>query len=113
LGAILIGVLMLHKGKIAKIVDGDTYDAIVDLDFELTIKIRIRLYGVNCPETDHKNKDGLIAKEFAQKMLIDKDVIVNYLKHDSFGRCLCSVWVEGKDFAGLLLAEGYAIPYHV
>lgn len=102
---------MLHIGKIVKVVDGDTYDAIVDLDFELTIKIRIRLYGVNCPETDHKNEDGLIAKDYAKKMLIDKKVEVNYLKHDSFGRCLCTVSIDGRDFAGMLINERYAVPY--
>lgn len=102
---------MMHNGKIVKVIDGDTYDCIVDLDFELTIKIRIRLYGVNCPEMERKNPAGIAAKEFAQKILMDKYVILNYLKHDSFGRCLCSVWISDKDFAGLLLSEGLAVPY--
>lgn len=102
---------MLHNAKIIKVIDGDTYDAIVDLDFELTIKIRIRLYGINCPETDFKNKDGLASKVFAKKTLLDKKVIINYLKRDSFGRCLCSIWIDEKDFSGILLTEGYAIPY--
>jgi endonuclease YncB( thermonuclease family) len=103
---------MMHNGKIVNVVDGDTFDCIVDLDFNLTIKIRIRLYGVNCPEMDRKNPAGLAAKEFAQKMLIEKSIILNYLKHDSFGRCLCSVWIDNKDFAGILLSEGLAVPYH-
>ena len=52
--------------KIVKVVDGDTVDVIIDLGFHTTVKKRIRLYGINTPETRTRDKEekkrGLAAK---------------------------------------------------
>lgn len=111
LAAIGLGAGMLHNATIINIIDGDTYDCIVDLDFNLTIKIRIRLFGVNCPEMDHKNQDGIDAKNFAIKKLLDKKVIIDFYHYDSFGRCLCDLWINNKNFAETLLEQRLAVEY--
>jgi micrococcal nuclease len=102
---------MIHDAKIINVVDGDTFDAIVDLDFALTLKIRIRLFGVDCPEMSKKNPAGIAAKEFSQMMLLDQKIVLNYIKHDSFGRCLCQLYLIGKNYADILLEAGHAAIY--
>ena len=42
-----------YKAKVDRVVDGDTVDFIVDLGFNVNIKIRTRLIGVDTPERGH------------------------------------------------------------
>ena len=59
--------------KIVKIVDGDTIDIEIDLGFSLTKKERVRLAGIDTPESrtrDLEEKaEGLLAKSFLEKQL--------------------------------------------
>ena len=63
-----------YSCKIVKVIDGDTVDVDIDLGFELWLKKqRIRLYGVDTPESRTRDlvekKYGLAAKAFVQKFL--------------------------------------------
>ena len=62
-----------YNAKLDRVVDGDTIDAEIDLGFEITIKKRIRLGGINAPESRTRNlaekKMGLAAKERLKEML--------------------------------------------
>ena len=102
---------MLHDALITNVVDGDTYDAIVDLDFDIKISIRIRLFGVNCPEMKHKDKAGSDAKKFVTDLILGKPVTIDYKRHDSFGRVLSCVWIDGSSVGDILVANGHAIIY--
>ena len=55
-----------YKAKLIRVVDGDTVDAMIDCGFSTFKKERIRLYGINTPETrtrDKKEKEkGFAAK---------------------------------------------------
>lgn len=44
-----------YKAKVDRVVDGDTVDFIVDLGFNVNIKIRTRLVGVDTPERGHED----------------------------------------------------------
>ena len=44
-----------YKAKLIRIVDGDTIDAEIDLGFDTIVRKRIRLFGIDTPET--KTKD--------------------------------------------------------
>ena len=52
---------------VTKIVDGDTVDCVFDLGFDVMFKSRVRLLGIDTPEsrTRHKNEKvyGLLSKE--------------------------------------------------
>tara|TARA_R100000781_G_scaffold114228_1_gene84519 strand:+ start:54 stop:425 length:372 start_codon:yes stop_codon:yes gene_type:complete len=56
-----------YNAKCVRVVDGDTLDAEIDLGFDVKIKKRIRLAGINAPESRTRNKVekklGLAAKE--------------------------------------------------
>ena len=53
--------------EVVKVVDGDTVDVVIDLGFDVLHKTRVRLYGINAPESRTKNLEekarGLMAKE--------------------------------------------------
>ena len=40
-----------YKFTFTRVIDGDTVDGILDLGFGISLKERIRLYGINAPET--------------------------------------------------------------
>jgi micrococcal nuclease len=56
-----------YNAKCTRVVDGDTIDAMIDLGFGVHVKKRIRLAGINAPESRTRNlvekKLGLAAKE--------------------------------------------------
>ena len=62
-----------YKIKVTRVVDGDTVDAQVDLGFNTFITERIRLWGIDTPESRTRNKKekalGLKAKKFLQELV--------------------------------------------
>ena len=62
-----------YKAKLDRVVDGDTLDANIDLGFDITVHKRIRLAGINTPESRTRDKEekkrGLAAKEALCVML--------------------------------------------
>ena len=47
-----------YKAKIRRIVDGDTVDVDIDLGFNMILsKQRIRLYGIDAPESRTRDKE--------------------------------------------------------
>ena len=66
--------------KINRIVDGDTLDVMIDLGFNTHVKRRLRMYGINAPESRTRDLEekarGLASKERLTEMLEDKDIIM-------------------------------------
>ena len=49
--------MIKYKAKLLRIVDGDTIDAEISVGFDIFVKKRIRLWGINAPETRSKDKN--------------------------------------------------------
>jgi len=47
--------MYIYRCEILKVVDGDTLDVLIDLGFNIKMKERVRLFGVNTPEVFGKN----------------------------------------------------------
>ena len=105
-----------YKAKLIKVIDGDTVDLMVDLGFDMWHKIRVRLDGINTPESrtrDKKEKKlGLEAKEFTKNFLTGKEIIVHTNKQGKFGRFLANLYVNGQNLADALIENNLAREYH-
>ena len=107
-----------YRCKVVHIVDGDTVDVDIDLGFGVWMKKqRIRLYGIDTPESRTRDleekKYGLAAKEFLTGMLDDEAGIIlkTYKdKEGKFGRILGELW-RNTDFADQSINE-YMIEKH-
>lgn len=67
-----------YRCKIVKVIDGDTVDVDIDLGFGVWMKKeRIRLYGIDTPESRTRDKEE---KKYG---LIAKDAVLSYLPLDS------------------------------
>ena len=107
--------------KVHKVVDGDTIDVDIDLGFSVSFFSRVRLAGIDTPEsrtTDAKEKAlGLEVKEKIKKELAAaKDVVIKTEKPDSsekYGRILGWVFLDGAEVSlnQKLINEGYAWTY--
>jgi endonuclease YncB( thermonuclease family) len=99
------------------IVDGDTFDCTVDLGFNITHKIRVRMYGINTPESRTRDLEekarGLASKARLTDLLeyYTGDLIITTHKKGKYGRYLGTVYAEGQDINQLLIKEGYAVEY--
>ena len=107
--------------KITGVVDGDTIDVDIDLGFNIAYSQRVRLAGIDTPEsrtTDKKEKAlGLEVKQRLKDILAKASVVViRTQKPDStekYGRVLGWLFVDGAEQSvnEALIADGYAWGY--
>jgi len=110
----------IYKIKVTRVIDGDTIDAEIDLGFNMTLSKRIRLHGIDTPETRTRDKEeklrGFAAKRRLQQ-IIDEQSNILYLKsldQGKFGRCIGVLFEENFDdqsINDLLVQEGHAVVY--
>ena len=115
-----------YKATLIKVVDGDTIDAMIDCGFSTFRKERIRLYGINAPESRTRDKEekkrGLAAKARLKELIKEGKneflVETSIDKKGKYGRLLGklfpipeSIVVGIKSYNQILLDEGHAIPY--
>jgi micrococcal nuclease len=107
--------------KVENVVDGDTIDVVIDLGFDIMFASRVRLAGIDTPESrtkDLKEKAlGLESKEYLKKHLKDaKSVVIKTEKMDSsekYGRILGWLYVNGEteSINDKMINDGYAWGY--
>ena len=107
--------------KVSKVVDGDTIDVEIDLGFDISFSSRVRLAGIDTPEsrtTDKMEKAlGLECKEYLKKAIdSSKSVVIKTEKMDSsekYGRILGWVFLDGSEVSinQKMINEGYAWGY--
>jgi micrococcal nuclease len=107
--------------KVEAVVDGDTIDVLIDLGFDILFASRVRLAGIDTPESRTKDLAekalGLEAKEYLKKHLKDaKSVIIKTEKMDSsekYGRILGWVYVneDTESLNDKMINDGYAWGY--
>jgi micrococcal nuclease len=102
--------------SVDRIVDGDTIDVTVDLGFKIFTKQRIRMYGINTPETRTRDKQekqrGLAAKSRLIELLqTEDDVILVSHGVGKFGRVLGELYINDTNINETLVNEGHAVKY--
>ena len=107
--------------QVLKVVDGDTIDASIDLGFDISLEKRIRLAGIDTPEsrtTNVKEKSmGLESKEWLKKTLEGaKDILIKTELPDStekYGRIIGHLFINGQETSlnNQMITEGYALAY--
>jgi|TARA_B110000503_G_scaffold131074_1_gene205184 endonuclease YncB( thermonuclease family) len=108
-----------YNAKLDRVVDGDTIDALVDLGFDIWKKVRIRMVGMNAPESRTKDleekKLGLAAKNRLKEILNSNNDIFTLQSQGvgKYGRCLGEIFIEENiSINQTLINEGYATEYY-
>jgi micrococcal nuclease len=107
--------------EVTKVVDGDTIDVVIDLGFDIMFSSRVRLAGIDTPEsrtTDKVEKAfGLESKEYLKKNLKDaKSIVIKTEKMNSsekYGRILGWLYINNdtESINDKMINDGYAWGY--
>jgi len=107
-----------YNCKVKRVVDGDTVDVLIDLGFDVAYASRVRLYGIDTPESRTRDKDekarGLISKDFLKSWLDKGSVVIRTRKDKKgkFGRILGEMIVDDININELMIEEHHAVKYH-
>jgi micrococcal nuclease len=118
-----------YNAIVERVVDGDTLDCTIDLGFHTWKKVRVRMEGINAPESRTRDKEekerGLAAKDRLIEILKynDNHCILKISGLGKYGRALATVFVENLspvategitlvNVNSQLITEGHAIEYH-
>ena len=114
--------MFFYKAKVMDVIDGDTLDLLVDLGFNVHHSIRVRLNGINTPESrtsDVREKTlGLQAKAYTKDWTTrHPEVFVSTVKDkkEKFGRILAKIYSDANKTACLnddLIDSGNARAYN-
>tara|TARA_R110002020_G_scaffold184769_2_gene381996 strand:- start:1093 stop:1431 length:339 start_codon:yes stop_codon:yes gene_type:complete len=104
-----------YQAEVLRVVDGDTIDVRVDLGFKVHYNVRVRMYGINAPESRTRDKEekvrGLAAKERLEQLTTGKDIILKSHGVGKFGRCLGTIIAGDVNVNSALVDEGHAVEY--
>jgi micrococcal nuclease len=107
--------------SVNKIVDGDTIDVTIDLGFSVLFSSRVRLAGIDAPESRTRNLEekvmGLEAKDYLKERLrLAKKIVIRTEKLDSsekYGRILGWLFLDAETNSvnNQMILKGYAWEY--
>ena len=108
-----------YKCKLVRVVDGDTVDVDIDLGFGVWLrKQRIRLYGIDTPESRTSDPIekvyGNAAKDFLVKWTGAGELRIKTHKDakGKFGRILGELWTFDTNINQTLVDNHHAVRYH-
>ena len=115
----------IYRGKLERVVDGDTIDALIDVGFDIWFKKRIRFKGIDTWESRTRNLEekalGLKAKARTKELLEKVSSKSGLFRIKSYGmgkygRVLADVYIQDVDGNHIwvnkkLIDEGHAYKY--
>ena len=115
----------IYRGKLERVVDGDTIDALIDVGFDIWIKKRIRYSGIDTWESRTRDlaekAKGLEAKARNKELLMEVSSKPGYFRLKSFGvgkygRVLGEIFIQDENknticINNQLINEGHAYVY--
>ena len=113
--------LFHYKATVARVIDGDTIDVVLDLGFDISYRGRIRFEGINAPESRTRDavekQAGLAAKRYVEDWIngLERRVIIQTSLDDrgKYGRILGRILNdEGECLNDEMVSLGHATPYH-
>ena len=104
--------------EVIKVVDGDTIAILIDLGFDLIKKERVRLAGIDTPESRTRDLEekamGLEAKDFLERRLTEgmaSGLRVKTEKDGKYGRMLGYLFCGETNINNEMVYRGYAWVY--
>lgn len=109
-----------YDATIIEVHDGDTFTFVIDLGFSITIKSKLRLYGINTPEVIGASKvKGIEARDYVRNLLLNKTVLIKVYKTDKYGRYVADVFpfenngniLKGQTLTQHLISKNYGVEF--
>ena len=107
-----------YKVTVDRVIDGDTVDVDIHLGFNVVLsKQRVRLHGIDTPESRTRNKEekvrGLISKEYLKNICESSSIRLKSKDRGKFGRILGVLYKDDETISitQKMCEEGFAVPY--
>jgi len=104
-----------YRAVLVRVVDGDTIDVLVDLGFDVQTSQRLRLLGIDAPETRGKSKVEGKASTRALKALLEEQpyLIIKSRKRGKYGRYLADIYIPEYEISvnDWMVQQGHARKY--
>lgn len=99
-----------YRAHVARVVDADTLELDVDLGFRVTIRVAVRVRGVDAPELS--TVAGKVARAAVLDLLAQSHAVVveTYKDRQTFARWVADVYVDDASLADWLIAQGHGVP---
>jgi len=115
----------IYRGKLERVVDGDTIDALIDVGFDIWVKKRIRYKGIDTWESRTRDlaekAKGLEAKARNKELLVEVSAKSGYFRLKSYGvgkygRVLGEIFIQDANGVDMnindtLVKEGHGYVY--
>jgi len=103
----------IFYGGLYRVIDGDTFQAEIDLGFDTINRPIFRISGIDTPETEGATKQmGQIAKTYLERTLIRDTLTIASIKKDKYGgRYDAIVRIGDSDVGDRMILDGYAKAY--
>ena len=102
----------VRRAELIKIVDGDTLRLKIDLGFGASMTHDIRLLGCDTPESRGPESAAgkFVTTQVGKFIGATRDVLIHSKEFSlgKYGRCICEVWIAGRNLNRWLLASGFA-----
>lgn len=91
---------------VVDVMDGDS----IQVEVSTGRIVHIRLFGIDAPELNQYF--GQLSKQYLSKLILNKDVMIELLDEDQYGRRLAFIYDDGGNNVNLdLVRSGYAWVY--
>ena len=108
-----------YKAIVTRVIDGDTIDVDIQLGFYVILsKQRVRLYGIDTPESRTRDKEekirGLLSKDYLKdNCYVGSTIKLKSKEKGKFGRILGVIYKDGDSISmnQRMIEEGFAVPY--
>lgn len=107
-----------YSAVILDVYDGDTMTAEVDLGFNVKMKMKLRLAGVDTPEIRGTEREhGLVVRDYVRNLILNKEVVFESIKDKTgkYGRYLAIIYFDSEfgltNLNDHLILEGMAEKY--
>lgn len=99
------------EGQVTNVSDGDT----IQVTDQLGTKVKVRLYGIDAPETAKGNKLGQAygtdSHQALQAKLMGQNVRLEVLDIDKYRRLVALVWLSDRNINWEMISDGSAWAY--
>lgn len=109
----------IYRADITRVVDGDTCDVTLHLGFDILFKGRVRLTGIDTPESRTRDleekKFGLASKQYFKDWVAQQDyVLVESTEKGKFGRILGRIYNSDMSecYNDKSIEDHHAVPYN-
>jgi endonuclease YncB( thermonuclease family) len=100
-----------YYGKVTAVLDGDTFEVMIELGFGVKQEFHVRLDGIDTPEKN--TESGKKAKQLVSDLILNKEVILRDRGAEKYGRARASIELSnGTDLTEYLIENKIGKEYH-